>query len=193
MPIIATYFLFCSLIFSINFIPVFMPATWMVLVFVYIQYKLSLVLIIILGAVFSTFGRIALYYVSKNHFQRVLPHNSRENMSVLGKFINSRKHIMLPFVLFFAFLPFPSNHVFIGSGLARFDIKTLALGFFVGRLINYSVLVTSSSLVAVSLNSLFKSPFTAIWTVLLEIAGFTILYIISKIGWNKVLGKFLKD
>lgn len=189
MSLLMALFLLSLVVFLINFIPAFMPATWMVLVFAYIQYQLPFGEVIILGALFSTFGRVALYYLSEKQILHYLPKEAKGNFEELGTLLNKRKHITVPFTFLFAFLPVPSNHIFIGAGLAHYDLKILSIGFFLGRILNYSLLVGSSTLIAISLNSLLKSSFTGFTTVILEICGFASLFLISKIGWNKVFAK----
>lgn len=191
MQFLLVYLFFALVIFLVNFIPAFMPATWMVLVFIYLKYNVPLIPLVLLGVIFSTLGRIALYRISDSHFRRFLPKVSRENMATLGKYLNSRKHLTLPFILFFTFLPLPSNVVFIGAGFAKFDIKILASGFFVGRLLNYSFLVGSSGLVASEISKLVPEKYFNFWTIILQIVGFLLLFAVTKVDWSKVLRKFL--
>lgn len=163
-----------------------MPATWMVLVFLYIQFGFSFIELIILGTIASTLGRGSLYLLSRHYIRNFLPHHSKENFDGLGSFLNKHKHTAFWLIIFFAG-PFPSNQFFVGSGFAKLKLPQTLICFFSGRLLNYSILVWISGLVSGGLHNYLKINYLSYVTISTEVLGFFILYLISKVSWHKVL------
>jgi membrane protein DedA with SNARE-associated domain len=92
----------------------------------------------------------------------------------------------------YAFIPIPSNHVFIAAGLAKVKYKLLATSFFIGRLISYTFWVHLTSKLADNLTDLFSSHYAKAGSVVVEILGIGILYMLGNVGWKKILKKFDK-
>ncbi len=59
------YILIALLVYTTNVIPFFMPATWTVLAFIAITYKIPLLPLAIIGATFATMGRLTLAKLSQ--------------------------------------------------------------------------------------------------------------------------------
>jgi membrane protein YqaA with SNARE-associated domain len=129
--------------FITNIIPLFMPPTWLLLSFFRVHYGLPVWLLAPGGALCSTAGRCILALGSRHLGARVLPEKERKNITDLGEFIRHKK-LSFVGVLFYAFGPIPSSHLFIAAGLARLNLKVVAAAFFLGRLVSYTVLVAGA-------------------------------------------------
>jgi membrane protein YqaA with SNARE-associated domain len=111
--------------FITNIIPLFMPPTWLLLSFFRVHYGLPVWLLAPGGALCSTAGRCILALGSRHLGARVLPEKERKNITDLGEFIRHKK-LSFVGVLFYAFGPIPSSHLFIAAGLARLNLKVVA-------------------------------------------------------------------
>jgi membrane protein YqaA with SNARE-associated domain len=175
--------------FVTNIIPLFMPPTWLLLSFFRIHYGLPVWLLAPGGAVCSTAGRCLLALGSRHLGTRFLPEKERKNVTDLGEFIRHKKLSFFG-VLFYAFGPIPSSHLFIAAGLAKLNLKVVAAAFFLGRLVSYTVLVAGAGAVGDQLIPLFKKQFGG-W-VPYATAAFAVIFIVVlvKVDWRKVLGRW---
>lgn len=189
--ILGPYILLASTVLGMNVIPFFMPPTWIVLAFFVTKYDLNLLPVVLIGASCATLGRIILATTSQ-YFRKFLSKESQENYASIGAYLNTHEHITIPLVITYAFIPVPSNHVFIAAGLAKVRVKLLAGSFFIGRLISYTFWVHVTRKLADNLADIFSSHYSKIGSVVVEIAGLLILYFIGKIAWKKILKKLGK-
>lgn len=185
----AAYVLLASTILGMNIIPAFMPPTWIVLAFFVTKYNLPLIQVVVIGACFATLGRIILANISNRYVRRFLPGDSQTNYASVGSYLNSHKNVTIPLVITYAFLPIPSNDVFIAAGLAKVRIKLLAGSFFIGRLISYTFWVSLTQKLNGNLVDIFSSHYSKIGSIVVEIVGLIVLYLIGKIAWKKILKK----
>lgn len=187
--ILGSYVLLASLVLGLNIIPAFMPPTWTVLAFFVTKYHLLLIPVVIIGASCATLGRIILASISRKYFRRFLSADSQENYASIGAYLNRHSKITIPLVLVYAFLPIPSNDVFIAAGLAKVRIKLLAGSFFVGRLISYTFWVSITQRFSDNLSDIFSRHYAKTGSIILEIVGLLLIYLIGKIAWKKILKK----
>lgn len=185
------YIFLASTVLGMNVIPAFMPPTWTVLAFFVTKYDLPLLPVVLIGATTATMGRVILAALSQ-YFRKFLSSQSQENYTSIGQYLNTHEHITIPLVVTYAFIPIPSNHVFIAAGLAKVRIKLLAGAFFVGRLISYSFWVHITRRLADNLADIFSSHYAKTGSVIVEIAGLALLYFIGKIAWKKILKRLGK-
>lgn len=186
---LAIYLFLASTILGMNTIPAFMPPTWVVLAFFVAKYDLPIVPVVLIGATAATLGRIILAGISERFFSHFFSQSSRENYLSIGKYLNSHEKITIPLMVTYAFLPVPSNHVFIAAGLAKVRIKLLATSFFAGRLISYTFWISVTQRLSDNLEDIFSSHYSKAGSIVLEIVGLIVLYLIGKIAWKKILKK----
>lgn len=187
--ILGSYVFLSSMVLGINVIPAFMPPTWIVLAFFVTKYDLQILPVVLIGASFATLGRIILASLSQNFFRRFLPKNSRDNYASIGEFLNNHHKITIPLVMLYAFLPIPSNNVFIAAGLAKMRIGLLAGSFFIGRLISYTFWVSLTQKLSDNLADIFSSNFSRTGSIIIQILGLVLLYLLGAIAWKRILKK----
>ncbi len=187
MGYFSEYLIIALLVYGMNVVPAFMPPTWIILAFFYVKYKLLFFPLVFIGALAAILGRITLYLLTKQFFHPVLSKKTKQNLDVLGKYINAKKYITIPLFITYAFFPIPSNHIYIAAALAKVHIRLLASSFFVGRLISYSFWISISAIGAKSLHAIFSSQFKRPSSFIVEAVGFLIIYVITKMDWNRLL------
>lgn len=183
------YVLLASLVLGLNIIPAFMPPTWTVLAFFVAKYHLDLVPVVIIGATCATLGRVILATISRTVFRKFLPQDLKTNYATIGTYLNRNKKITVPLVIAYAFLPIPSNDVFIAAGLARVRIGLLAGSFFIGRLISYTFWVSVTRRLSDNLIDIFSNHYARGGSIVVEIVGLLLLFFLGKIAWKKILKK----
>ncbi len=183
------YLFLAAVVFGMNLVPAFMPATWMVLAFFFLKFHLQLWLVVMIGATMATGGRVGLYFLSKVYFSQLLSLKGKRNYQALGNYLVKKRKLTVILVLTYAFLPIPSNQVFIAAGLAEINIKIIALAFFVGRLVSYTFWVSLASGLASDMTGIVGGYHGNLSKMLLQGAGLGIIYLISRIDWLKRLPK----
>lgn len=164
----------------LNFIPLFMPPTWMVIAFFYIQFNLPLIPTVIIGAASATLGRSILAYSSKRYLKPYLSVEKQLELESLGKLIETKKVIALPLLMiFYAFSPIPSNQFFIAAGLVDADMKLIRTSFFLGRLFSYSFWATLANRTVDNLDLIFVEHLKNPRTYLIELISFVVIYLIG--------------
>lgn len=190
--ILGIYVLLTGIVLGLNIIPAFMPPTWTVLAFFVTKYNLQLLPVVLIGATCATLGRVILAAISGRYFRKLLPQDSQANYASIGEYLNRRQHITIPLFLAYAFLPIPSNHVFIAAGLAKVRIKLLAVSFFVGRLISYTFWVSLTEKLSDNFLEIFGKHFSKTNAIMIQVLGLVVLYLIGKVAWNKIFKKISK-
>ncbi len=174
------------LVFGMNVLPAFAPPTWLVLAFFYKRFHLSLLVVVLLGATSAVSGRVVLALLARHNFRLFLPKSSRENLDTLGKYLESHAHLTIPIVLAYAFFPIPSNFMFIAAGLSELNLTMIAVSFFIGRLISYTFWISATTKVSSTLNKVFAHYYSDPKYVIVEIVGFVMIYLLSRIRWKKL-------
>lgn len=187
--VLGIYVFLATVILGINVIPAFMPPTWMILAFFVRNYELQIIPVVLIGAICATLGRILLAEISGRYFRKLLSKDSQENYVSIGDYLNRHQHITIPLVIAYAFLPIPSNHVFIAAGLVQVNIRILAGSFFVGRLISYTFWVSATQRISDSLVAIFSRHFSKTDAIIIQILGLVLIYLLGKIAWKNILRK----
>lgn len=177
------------LVFAVNVIPAFMPPTWIVLTLLYVKFNLWLPGVVLIDAICATLGRVVLYFIAKLWLKKVLTKSAQENYQALGEVLKQHKRLSIPLFMLYAFLPIPSNQAYIAAGLADFDIKVIATAFLFGRFISYTFWLSFSGSIAKSLEYRLSHHYSLNSSLLIEVASFMVLVIISFIPWKKLLEK----
>ncbi|MDQ6603821.1 MAG: hypothetical protein M3Z19_13955 [Chloroflexota bacterium] len=175
--------------FLINIVPFFMPPTWTVLAFFRIHDHVPIWLLTPGGALCATAGRCVLAVATRHLGTRILPARERQNVARLGSFL-ARKRWTYVGVLFYAFGPIPSPHLFIAAGLVGADLRLIAAAFFVGRLVSYTALVAGASAVAERLGPLFVRQFGSGFALVGPITAVLMVMLLVKIDWQSVLDRW---
>jgi hypothetical protein len=138
-----------AVVFVLNVVPIFAPPTWAVLSFIAIRYSSNILLLALVGAVAAMLGRLVLAKLSTVVIrQKFLSEGTRKNIDAVRSHLESRKKLTFSILLFYAFSPFPSNHLFIAYGLTAPKLKLIAIPFLLGRIVTYAFVALTASSVA---------------------------------------------
>lgn len=187
MPFDPAYITLAVLVLGMNVVPAFMPPTWVILAFFHIHFHLALIVIVVIGALAATSGRVLLANLARLYLRKLFPKTNLENYDALGKFIENNQRLTIPLVLTYAFLPIPSNQVFVVAGLARLDLKIIAPSFLAGRLISYTFWVSVARIIYDRLEDIFASHISSGIGLVIELLGLAVIIAVGKINWKKVL------
>jgi hypothetical protein len=176
-------------VFGLNVMPAFAPPTWSVLSFIAIRFNSNIVLLAVVGAVAATLGRLALARLSTVIVrQKVLSDDTRKNIDAVKERLESKKKLTFSILLFYAFSPFPSNHLFIAYGLTALKLKLIAIPFLLGRVVSYALWAFTASSVAQLLDyeSVTSKSFFGYYFVASQLFGLLTIYAFTRIDWQRV-------
>jgi hypothetical protein len=176
-------------VFALNVMPAFAPPTWSVLSFIAIRFNPNIVLLAVVGAFAATLGRLALATLSTVIVrQKILSDDTRKNIDAVKERLEGKKKLTFTILLFYAFSPFPSNHLFIAYGLTTLKLKLIAIPFLLGRVVSYAFWAFTASSVAQLLDyeSVTSKSFFSYYFVASQLFGLVTIYVFTRIDWQRV-------
>lgn len=178
-----------AIVFGINLMPAFGPPTWAVLVYFRFRYgDIPVPALIVCGALAATAGRYVLALAFRA-FGSKLPAERRESLEVLGRAIGSNRKGTIASFAFWVVSPIPSAQMFEAAGMARVSLKPIAAGFFVGRLVSYSIYVAGASAAHESLRHVFSKGLTSPQAIAVQVASIAALIIMVKVDWPSTIDR----
>lgn len=167
----------------VNVVPAFAPPTWLVLALYKINHPyLNLLALAFAGVVGSVIGRFVMYKYSEA-LGKYVPKKEVENLRYFRKFVGETKPRVFIETFLFSLSPFPSNFLFIAFGMSEVNLQPVLVGFFLGRLLSYSLLIQASFSSFGYLSGYIGSD-TA--TLAADLIGLVFAVIVIFIRWKKV-------
>ena len=180
-----TYLFIALIVFVVNVIPAFAPPTWAVLVLFTLHNHVNAVVVIALGVICATLGRLLLAHCFRR-FRSALPASYVRNMENAGTHVTrSTGHAIALLTLFFI-SPLSSAQLFEAAGIMRnVALRPLALAFAGGRSVSYSTYVFGSqALAATSVGELIRSNLTSPNAIAIQVAMVCALVGFGLIPWK---------
>jgi len=174
-------------ILAVNSIPLFMPATWTLLVFLSLVYDIPFLPLSIIGAIAATIGRVILGMLSRTVLRQYwLKTKTRKNIDHLRDYVN--KHRKLGFLAFltYAFTPLQTSQLFIAYGLTDMKWRHLALPFFLGRLVSYIALTFTFNRLADNFSIEWRS-ILGLYFLTSQVVIVATIYLFTKIDWRHLI------
>jgi membrane protein DedA with SNARE-associated domain len=173
------------LLIGVNAAPILMPPTWIILASFYtIDQELNPIVLSLVGATGATIGRFTLKQIS-GFFRKFVGKEQQSNLDVIGNYLN-RKKFGYPIASFlFAATPLPSNMLFVAYGLMKAKSIGLYIGFWVGRLLSYYLMLTISEIVLTPFLNLFDNHVTGI--LIADVVGISSVIFFMSINWTVLL------
>jgi len=150
------------LLLGINAAPLLMPPSWIVLSsFLALDPTLNILILALVGATGATIGRFFLKRIS-HLFRRFMGKEQKSNLDIIGNFLNRRKFGYVITSFLFAATPLPSNMLFVAYGLMRAKSIGLYIGFWLGRVLSYYIMLSISDVVLTPFLQLFEERYIGI-------------------------------
>jgi hypothetical protein len=156
------------LVFGVNLLPAFGPPTWSLLVYARLRWHFDPVGLVIVGATCAALGRLVLGW-SFRALRFRFPDRYRQNLEDLQQRLVRRRGRVLTLATLFIVSPLPSAQLFCAAGLLNLRIAVLTLGFFAGRLVTYSLYVTTAVVVEAQLGSILTNAWGSPWMIALQV------------------------
>ena len=180
-----------AIVFVINMVPAFMPSSWMVMAFFYIQFDLPLLPLTVGGALVSGCGR---YFLARGSgwVKRRFMRDRSDDLDALGGYLNDRRHVVTPTAFVYSLAPLPTNNLFVAAGLAGVNIMAVLAGFWTARIIADTVFVWTTDQVFESLGDVFRGAFGSWLAIALQIAGVISIIVLYRLPWASWLNRYLR-
>ena len=173
-------------LFLVNISPILMPPNWLILSSFYaLDNSMNVYVLAIVGATASTAGRFVLkQFVSKfkNRFN-----NNTSNLTVIGNYLNKKKYGYVISSFIFAVTPLPDNILFVAYGLIKAKSIGMYVGFWVGKLLAFYVMLTISPAILIPFTRIFEDRLMGI--LLADGLGIVAIIIFAAIDWNILLNE----
>lgn len=182
------YLILFAIVFGNNLLPAFGPPTWSIIVLFGLNGELPLWALVATGASAAALGRLCLA-LGARLFAGRLSARTRDNLDAVREAIERRRHNVWIGLGLFALSPLPSAQLFMAVGLARIPLLGFTLAFFLGRTVSYTIYgLTARTIQQSDLGDVFRSGFTSVWGIALQVAMLVMLVALTRIDWRKRLG-----
>lgn len=181
------YFGIFLLMLILNTAPILMPPTWIVLVsFRALDPTLDPLALAIVGASGATLGRFVLLQAS-SYFRRFLGAERKTSLEKIGNYLRSKKigYFLASFV--FAATPLPDNMLFITYGLMKAKSAQIYIGYWLGRLVAYYLMLSASELVLTPFLKIFEERYLGV--LFIDVASIVVLVLFASINWNLLISE----
>lgn len=176
-----------GIVFGINLLPAFGPPTWAVLVFARFQWRdIPVAALIACAAVAATGGRVLLAIGARKFGDR-LSAERRTNLHALGQTLTKSKTGLVASFVLFAFSPLPSAQLFMAAGLADIPLRPLAIAFFVGRSISYTIYVAAGTAAEETIHRLLRNGIGSPAAIALQVVSLAAVVVMIRVDWIKVI------
>ena len=173
------------LLILVNAAPLLMPPTWIILASFYaIDSSYDPLVLALVGATGATLGRFILKQVA-SIFWRFVQKEQKSNLDAVGNFLNKKKFGYIITSFLFAATPLPSNMLFVTYGLLKAKSIGLYVGFWVGRVASYYLMISISNIVLTPFVELFEERYIGI--LIADGLGISVIIFFTCINWTLLL------
>lgn len=177
------------IIFAVNLLPAFGPPSWAVLALLLLNWHLDVVALVVVGAVAAGAGRYVLARTTRA-LRRHLSEKRRDNLQAVQELITQRRAGTVLGVGLFALSPLPSAQLFEAAGLLALPLVPLTLAFFAGRLVSYSVYVSTFAVAQRNYGDVMTSAVRSPWGIALQVALLLGLVALARIDVRAVIARW---
>jgi len=173
------------LLFLVNMAPILMPPTWLILASFYVlDDSLNPLSLALAGATGATAGRFLLLY-SSTYFRRFMNQERKSSLEKITNYLRSKRFGFFLVTFLFAATPLPSNMLFIGYGLMKAKAIQIYIGFWLGRVLSYFVMISISKIVLTPFAQLFEDRLLGI--IVADVLSIAVLAFFASINWNVLI------
>ena len=182
------YLALFAIVFGINLLPAFGPPTWAVLVFTRLHWHLNPIALVLLGAVAAMGGRYLLARGARR-FKDRLPSRIRNNLEDARTLLERKRVGAMALFGLFVLSPLPSAQLFVAAGLLDLPLGFLALAFFLGRLVSYSIYVSVATLADKQLGNVIGQALGSPWSIALQVVLLVAVCLLPFVNWRRFLDR----
>ena len=180
-----SYFGIFLVLIGINASPILMPPSWIVLTSFYLlDPNLNIVLLSVVGATGATIGRYVLKKIS-GLFRKFVAEEQKSNLDIIGDYLNRKKFGYLIASFLFGATPLPSNMLFITYGLMKVKSIGIYIGFWIGRVLSYIIMIYFGNAVLKPFLEIFEDRLLGI--LLVDVAGIVVIIFFASINWSLLI------
>ena len=170
---------------GVNTSPILMPPSWIVLTSFYLlDPSLNIVFLAMVGATAATIGRFFLKLFS-SFFRKFIAHEQKSNLDIIGNYLNQKKYGYMIASFLFGATPLPSNMLFIAYGLMRAKNLGIYIGFWLGRVLSYIIMIYFGNLVLQPFLEIFEDRLIGI--LLVDMVGIGTIFLFASINWSLLI------
>ncbi len=180
-----SYFGIFLVLIGINASPILMPPSWIVLTSFYLlDPNLNIVLLSVVGATGATIGRYVLKKIS-GLFRKFVAEEQKSNLDIIGDYLNRKKFGYLIASFLFGATPLPINMLFITYGLMKAKSIGIYIGFWIGRVLSYIIMIYFGNAVLKPFLEIFEDRLVGI--LLVDVAGIVVIIFFASINWSLLI------
>ncbi len=180
-----SYFGIFLVLIGLNASPILMPPSWIVLTSFYLlDPNLNIVILSIVGATGATIGRYFLKKIS-GLFRKYVAEEQKSNLDIIGDYLNRKKFGYLIASFLFGATPLPSNMLFITYGLMKAKSIGIYIGFWIGRVLSYIIMIYFGNAVLKPFLEIFEDRLVGI--LLVDVAGIVVIIFFASINWSLLI------
>lgn len=170
---------------GVNTSPILMPPSWIVLTSFYLlDPNLNIVFLAMVGATAATIGRFFLKVFS-SFFRKFIGHEQKSNLDIIGNYLNQKKYGYMIASFLFGATPLPSNMLFIAYGLMRAKNLGMYIGFWLGRVLSYIIMIYFGNLVLQPFLEIFEDRLIGI--LIVDMVGIGTIFLFASINWSLLI------
>lgn len=172
-------------VFAVSLIPVFGPPSWILVMFYTHVYHLALIPTVLLAAFSTASGRLVLALVFR-YARNWLPAKALANLDAAKSTIRKNRGGVWAITGLFVLSPLPSAQLFEAAGLLEVKLLPLTAAFMAGRLVTYSIYVSSANLTVTNLEKLWTQGYVSPFSVALQV--FMLALVVALFRYKKIVG-----
>lgn len=182
------YLAAAGIVFAVNLMPAFGPPSWAVLALLLLNWDLNLPALVIIGALAAGGGRYVLARATRALRGR-LRQQRIDNLTAAQELITKRRTGTVLGVALFALSPLPSAQLFEAAGLLALRLVPLTLAFFAGRLVSYSIYVSTVAVARRSYGDVLTSALRSPIGIALEVLLLVGLVLLARIDFRAIAAR----
>lgn len=163
-----------AIIFSVNLLPAFGPPTWSLLVFGIYAWDLNPWVLVPVAVLSAGMGRYVLA-LGTRWLRPFFSHRYISGLEAVESSIGLHRRRAFALGALFLFSPLPSAQLFIAVGLLGMPLVRITTCFMLGRLVTYSIYVSSTVAFTSSLGSALGQTWKNGWAVSIQVVFIALL------------------
>jgi len=178
------YLMMSLVVFAVSLIPVFGPPSWILVMFYTHAYHLAIIPTVLLAAFSTALGRLVLALFFR-YARNWLPAKALTNLDAAKSTIRKNRGGVWAITGLFVLSPLPSAQLFEAAGLLEVKLLPLTTAFMAGRLVTYTIYVSSANVTVTNLKRLWSQGYVSPFSIVLQVI--MLAMIIALFRYKKII------